>query len=176
MFALSGRQYRGTTTRTVVAAVGRAHRGQAKASLGSWWPVSAVADVIALPNRRPAVPLSSDDWSWSGGITLSVPPIYANQRVQATLSCGQDPPADGVLAAQALAVELLIADPEYSGDTESRLPGLITSESKQGVSQSFASVIDIVKEGVTGIQEVDQFISTRNPIRQKSRPKVRIVR
>lgn len=176
LFELSGRQFRGARDRTVEAAVGRAFRGRAKASLGSWWPVSAVSEVVGVPVRGSATTLADADWSWSGGIGLEVPGAYAGGRVQCLLTTGQDATEFGRAAAAVLAAELAFADPEYDGDEETRLPALVTSVSRQGVSQSFATTLDVVKEGATGINEVDQFVRSYNKIKATSRPTVRKMR
>lgn len=178
LFTLSGRQYRGESQRTVVARVGKANyrTATARASLGSWWPVTAVADVVATPLRGTSQPLDSTQWSWSGGIALTVPSQYSLGTVQALLTHGDPPPVAGKLAAAALGAELALNDPDYDGDEDTRLPGLMTSLSRQGVSQSFVSVLDVLKEGATGIHEVDQFLSAVNPIKARSRPRVRKMR
>lgn len=176
LFNLSGRQFRGLVTRTVQARVGRANRGKAKASLGSWWPVVSVSNVLGVPDVGPPQALASGDWEWNGSIQLVVNGRWAMRRVQADLECGQAPPAAGVLAAKALGVELVANDPDYSGEYDTRLPALTTSISRQGVSQSFATVLDLMKEGATGIQEVDLFVQQYNKIRTTTRPRVRSMR
>lgn len=180
LFVLSGKQFRGTQQRTVLAAVGRIRPGgstrTAKASLGSWWPVDSVENVIGIPVRGNSRALDPSEWTWSGGISLTVPAEFANGQVQALLTIGQDPPQGGKLAATALAAELAINDPEYDGEEDTRLPALVTSVSRQGVSQSFVSVLDVLKEGATGIHEVDQFTALYNQTKVRSRPRVRSIR
>lgn len=176
LFTISGRQFGGTSERTVLARVGRAHGTRAKASLGSWWPVSNVSDVVGVPERGAPRALADDEWSWSGGIALTVPSWLAQQQVQALLTTGQAPPTAGRLAAKALAVELAINDPDYDGDEDTRLPALVSSVSRQGVSQSFVTVLDVLKEGATGVHEVDQFVAAHNPTKARSRPRVRTLR
>lgn len=176
LFVISGRQFRGEVSRTVLAGVGRGHRSRAKASLGSWWPVTSVSNVIGVPNHGTPQPIDPTDWEWSGGIGLTVPVRWANQRVQADLVCGQAPPLSGKIAAEALAVELAAIDPDYGGEYETRLPSTITSISRQGVSQTFTTVLDLMKEGATGIYEVDLFLSQYNVTRSRTRPRVRTMR
>lgn len=173
LFEISGRQFKGESQRTVIANVGRVNGTQARASLGSWWPISAVSDVVGIPARGTPRDLTTDEWHWSGGVVLVVPSWCARGQVQALLTHGQSPPLSGKLAAIALAVELAINDPEYDGEEDTRLPALVTSVSRQGISQSFVSVLDVLKEGATGIHEVDQFVSTVNPRKARSRPRVR---
>lgn len=175
LYVISGRQFRGTRERTVVARVGRARGGSAKASLGSWWPVSTVADVVGVPARGTPRPLTDDEWSWSGGIVLTVPSWLAQAQVQALLTTGQPPTAYGEIAAATLAAELAFGDPNYSGNETTRLPALVTSISRQGISQSFASILDVIKEGATGVAEVDEFVSMYNSTRAQARPRVRTI-
>jgi hypothetical protein len=176
LFILSGKQFRGVRERTIVARVGRSRGTAAKASLGSWWPVESVSDVVGLPARGTARPLGTDEWTWSGGIVLTVPASLAYGEVQALITTGQDPTEFGRMAAIALAAELAVSDPDYSGEEKTRLPAMTTSISRQGISQSFATVLDAVKEGATGIIEVDQFVNSYNPIKARSRPRVRTMR
>jgi hypothetical protein len=181
LFVLSGRQFKGSQQRTVLARVGRIRNQHtsnrtAKASLSAWWPVTKVEDLVGIPARGNSRELDATEWSWSGGISVDVPAEFANGQIQALLTAGQEPPAYGKLAAQALAVELAINDPDYDGEEDTRLPALTTSVSRQGVSQTFVSVLDVLKEGATGIHEVDQFTSLYNRIKARSRPRVRTMR
>lgn len=180
LYRLSGRQWKGTGTRTVVARIGRSrHHQVAKITLGPWWPVTGVSGVTVLPwggtSATPVV-LDTTDWSWSGGIAVTVPWNYAGMRAEMLLQYGQDPPPAGKLAAIAMGVELAVNDPEYDGEVDTRLPSLVTSISRQGVTQTFATVLDVLKEGATGIQEVDLFTLEFNTAKTRSRPHVRTMR
>lgn len=176
LYEISGGQFAGSRNRTVIAPVGRSRGRTAVASLGPWWPVSAVADVIGIRDTGGTDPIDPADWSWSGGVSLRVPGRWANRQVQALLTYGQEPTPAGKNAASALAAELLIASPQYDGEQDSRLPALVTSVSRQGVSQTFATVLDVVKEGATGINEVDQFVAAYNRVKIRTRPRVRAMR
>jgi hypothetical protein len=174
LYVLSGRQYKAVTDRVVTAQAGRPRPDNtAWVMLGAWWPVNTVDDVTPLAPDGSGVPLEPSQWAWSGGVTVRIPSSYARWTVRMTIGYGQPPTPSAVLAATALAVELALNDPDYDGDSQTRLPALTTSISRQGVSQSFSTILDVLKEGSTGIYEVDQFIRTVNPTRSTSRPRVR---
>jgi hypothetical protein len=175
LYVISGRQFPGSRDRTVRVIVGKARNRGAVASLGAWWPVTAVADVTGVNVNGTTDAIDPADWSLAGA-ALTVPNRWANLKIQALLTCGQDPTPAGRNAATALAAELLIASPQYDGEEDTRLPALVTSVSRQGVSQSFATVLDVVKEGATGVAEVDQFVSAYNNIKSRSRPRVRAMK
>lgn len=175
LYVISGRQFPGFRDRTVRTTVGKSRRYGAVASLGPWWPVVTASDVFGINANKTTEAIDPADWSLSG-VALTVPHRWANLKIQALVTCGQDPTPAGANAAAALAVELIIASPQYDGEQESRLPALVTSVSRQGVSQSFATTLDVLKEGATGIAEVDQFIAAYNNIKAKSRPRVRAMR
>jgi len=52
------------------------------------------------------------------------------------------------------------------------LPNKITSITRQGVSVQTVSFSDLLKEGLTGVSDVDQIILAVNPSRARSRPRV----
>lgn len=176
LYVLSGRQFGGARTRTVRAPVGKSRGRTARAGLGAWWPVNVVTTVTGILRDGSALVLDTPEWAWSGGVNVTVPGRLANQRIEALINWGQDPPASGVLAATALAAELAINDPQYDGGNQTRLPGLMTSRSRQGISESFATMLDVLKEGITGIEEVDLFVLEYNQTKTRSRPRVRTMR
>ena len=81
---------------------------------------------------------------------------------------GQPIPADGQLAALALAVELAKA---FSG-SPSALPERVTSLARQGVSAIVADPLTFVEKGLTGLPTCDLFIVSSNPFGLRRRASV----
>lgn len=87
-------------------------------------------------------------------------------------SYGQAPPQAGRAAAAALARELALA---YVGSDLCRLDRRVTSISREGVSENFAlglpGIAESLRDGQTGIPEVDLFVHAHNPkgLRRRSR-------
>lgn len=76
-----------------------------------------------------------------------------------TMLYGQPPPAGGVAAALALAEFLILPS---LGDC-SKFPTRVTNITRQGVSAQVASVMDIVKDGKTGVYPADLWLMSVNP-------------
>jgi hypothetical protein len=77
-----------------------------------------------------------------------------------TLRYGDDPPADGRLAARVLACELVQA--VFAPD-KTRLTPRVTSIARQGISAVVFDPIQLVERGRFGIVEVDAFLASVNP-------------
>lgn len=86
-----------------------------------------------------------------------------------TYTFGSRPPALGRMAARRLANELILA---VEGDEACALPSRATSISRQGISFQIFDPQDFMDKGHTGLYEVDLFISTVNPGKNKKRAKV----
>lgn len=72
---------------------------------------------------------------------------------------GSAPPVGGVMAAKALGCELALAmSPETVGLC--RLPKRITSITRQGVSLAILDPLTLFSDGLTGIPEVDLWVSS----------------
>ncbi len=84
---------------------------------------------------------------------------------EVTYTHGRQPPPDGVLAASVLACELLKSCTPSLG--ECRLPKRVTTITRQGVTMALIDPLDFVKEGRTGLVEVDLFLAAA---RQGSTP------
>lgn len=76
---------------------------------------------------------------------------------------GEDPPPGGVTAATTLATEFARM---YSG-SPNRLPARIQSISRQGVSFAMLDPMQFMDEGLTGLYDVDLWIRSINPGKQK---------
>ena len=79
---------------------------------------------------------------------------------------GVPPPKSGVLAATALAAQLVLD----SLGQENSLPQRITSITRQGVSAAAVDVMDFFSKGLTGIYQIDLFIEAINPGKAKLPP------
>jgi hypothetical protein len=86
-----------------------------------------------------------------------------------TFLYGDDPPADGIFAAQILACELVKAN---TGDEACRLPRGVQTISRQGVAMVMVDPARFLDAGLFGIPEVDNFIRTTNPNRLQQRSTV----
>lgn len=89
--------------------------------------------------------------------------------VEVEYNYGVAPPAMGRQAAIALGNQMLLA---YMGSDSCTLPDRVTSVSRQGVSLTILDPQDFLKEGRTGIYEVDLFLSVSNPTGARKRAKV----
>lgn len=89
--------------------------------------------------------------------------------VEVTYSYGVQPPVAGQRAAAVLANEFLKA---FSGSAECALPDRVTSVSRQGVSYTVLDPQEFIRDGRTGIYEIDLFLQAANPARANKRPKV----
>lgn len=92
-----------------------------------------------------------------------------DQGVEIEYTYGMNPPAAGREAAIALADQLLLG---YIGSEECRLPDRVTSVSRQGLSITVLDPQDFLKDGRTGIYEVDLFLSVANPYGARKRARV----
>ena len=79
---------------------------------------------------------------------------------------GSPPPQLGVNAARTLGVQLTL----NALDEENSLPQRVTNITRQGVTVSVVDVMDFLKEGMTGIYEVDLFVKWANPTGARAKP------
>lgn len=90
-------------------------------------------------------------------------------NVEVKYTGGAPVPESGLRAARLLGNELLKA---RCGDTSCMLPDRVTSISRQGVSITVLDAQDFLKEGRTGIYEVDLFLKSVNPDNARKRARV----
>lgn len=95
-------------------------------------------------------------WDFGGGVLVNY-------------SYGVYPPEAGRRAAETLANELIKC---INGDDTCRLPERVTSLSREGVSMTILDPQEFLKDGRTGIYEIDIFIKTANPAGALRKPKV----
>jgi hypothetical protein len=81
---------------------------------------------------------------------------------------GQDVPVAGQLAVGEMACEILRA----MGGEDCRLPAGVQSLIRQGVTIDFPQVGQLIRDGITGLYLVDQFVASVNPSRLPARSRV----
>lgn len=196
---LSGRKYSGlrTTTETYVLAdwtcgPAGAYQTQTEQQLGSFvgvrrlesgspgrpdgrfrydylrlrqLPVRSIVEVSSGPDFEP---LDPSTYSVRDRAELEVR-TGARHETRVTYTYGALPPAAGRRAARVLANELLKA---YSSDATCRLPDRVTSVSRQGISYTVMDAQDFLKDGRTGLYEVDLFLKAVNPDNARKKPRV----
>lgn len=85
-----------------------------------------------------------------------------------TAQYGQDVPVSGQLSVGEMACEILKA---MDGE-DCRLPAGIQSLARQGIEINFPEVGTLIKDGITGLYLVDQFVAAVNPSHLKARSRV----
>jgi hypothetical protein len=85
-----------------------------------------------------------------------------------TFKFGQAPPQLGIVAATKLAEYLMLP---MLGDSR-HYPQRVTSINRQGVQSMIVDVMDVLKSKSTGIYEVDLFVLTYNPGKQRKQSRV----
>jgi hypothetical protein len=123
------------------------------------------ADAYAIRDNAVLARLDGGRWPCSGRWWEDPAPL----EVDATF--GQEPPASGVLAAQALATELLRA---VVGDEDCALSPQVRSVSREGVSLDMvtAGLAEALSGGYTGIPAVDMFVHAHNPAGLRRRGRI----
>lgn len=96
-------------------------------------------------------------------------PTTELRTFEVTFSYGQVPPQTGKDAAKVLACEIAKS---CTPGVECRFDRSVQTISRQGVSIQLPGLIDVIKEGRTGIPEVDLFILAFNPAGIKQRARV----
>lgn len=139
----SGIRLRGRPVRQIISVVD--HEG-----------VTSPSSSYRLVNN--AILMRNDDtcWDLARGVTV-------------TYSYGTLPPELGRRAAIKLANELV----NLVDDTSAcALPDRVTSVTRQGVSYTVLDPQEYIKDGRTGIYEIDLFLHAANPTKAKKRPRV----
>lgn len=80
-----------------------------------------------------------------------------------TFTWGAQPPPAGVLAAKVLACHLALA--QGLGAGECKLPARVVSYVRQGVQVSRTDPLSLLKDGKTGLWQIDLFLDAYNPTR-----------
>lgn len=109
-----------------------------------------------IANRSVIYRSNRAGWDFSSGATV-------------TYEYGQYPPALGRLAALKLANEFVLA---FEGSESCALPANVTSVTRLGISFTLSNPAALAALRMTGIYEVDLFLSVSNPSGALKRPKV----
>jgi hypothetical protein len=89
--------------------------------------------------------------------------------VEVTYRAGQNPPKAGQHAAARLADEIVQS---FIDPGSCALPDRVTAISRQGVSYTILDPQEFIRDGRTGIYEIDLFINAANPGRARQKPRV----
>lgn len=136
-------------------------------------PVDSVTEVIQDGVVVDPAAYKVDDRRWLVRIDGECWPDYADlstdtDRFQVTYLRGTPVPAVLTNAAEILACEFA----KSMRNQECRLPGRMSSLTRQGVQVSFVDVDSVLRRGLTGVPEVDQVILAINPNGLPGRPRV----
>lgn len=190
LFELSGRRFAGSCQDTVRPCAcscgsgwrcGCGCRMPSSVTLGAY-PITSIVEVLVDGQVVDPGRYRVDDWKYlvrlrdADGKWAAWPcsqdltrPTTDEDTWQVTFTYGTPPPAAGVRAAAALACELLLAcQPDGSdGAAACRLPKRVQQITRQGVSMVLLDPFEFLREGHTGVYEVDLFLNTYNPHRLK---------
>lgn len=122
------------------------------------WLVRTMLTASSQPTARYGWP-TCQDWRL---------PADQPGTFEVTAAFGFDPPESGLMGCAALALEM----GKSAIEAANKLPNRTASISRQGVSQTFVSYADMIKEGLTGVAEADDFIRAVNPGKQVRPPLV----
>ncbi len=113
-----------------------------------------------IDDGRWLVRTDGEGWPCCQDLTAAVDDLSAS-TFQVSYSWGSEPPAGGIAAAAALGCQYALAcDPDAVNDGTCRLPKYVTSITRAGTTMSFADPMKLVKDGLTGIPEVDQWVNS----------------
>ena len=122
------------------------------------WLIRMLPTPDTIPAQRWGWPTSQQQWL----------PDTQLQTFSITYTYGQDPGAGGRLACRVLAES--IAMPLFGN--ANRYPERVTTINRQGVTAQIASVVDVMRDGRTGILDVDRWVLAVNPEQLRRRPVV----
>lgn len=124
--------------------------------LADGWRLDEARWLVRLPDgdRRPR--------HWPCCPRDDLPPTEAG-TFYVTFAWGAPVPAAGALAAKVLACHLALAQGLGSG--ECKLPARVVSYVRQGVQVSRMDPMSLLKDGKTGLWQIDLFLDTYNPTR-----------
>jgi hypothetical protein len=101
--------------------------------------------------------------------SLGTPSLWTAEEVDIQYTYGIAPPSGGAWAAEVLGVEIALA---IAGSDTCRLPERVTAITRQGVTMAMLDPQEFLGRGLTGLSEVDLWISAVNPQKIGSRPTV----
>lgn len=127
-----------------------------------------IDDYRLLTRVRPTVNSTpTEHWGWPTVQDFTLPDTEQG-TFSVTANYGMTPPKMGVMACATMAAELALA---MSGEPN-QLPERVTNLVRQGVSITMLDPMTFLKEGKTGIYQVDLFLQAYNPTQKQRRPRV----
>jgi hypothetical protein len=197
LFTLSGRRWAGAVERTVEVIAAGGVRWPLVSAGTDWWydgswgahlvdgeivnhsccprppevrlphaPIAEIIEVRVGATVRDAGTYRLRDRAWLEDLTGRGWPT-CDPGVVVTYRAGTDPPPEARAAAVRLLLELGYA---RAGDTRCALPRNITAITRQGITTSFTPAAELIKEGRTGLTDVDLWLATVNPTNRRHRP------
>lgn len=177
LWALSGRQWSGTgdceATARLVRERGRCVGWWHDGALAGWQgfvsrPASIAQRDVKLPHDEvtEVVSVTSGDDAFTAyelrgsWLHRSDGGGWNERDFEITYRWGLAPPAGGVRAAAAYAMELGKA---VAGDSSCRLPKRVVSVTRQGVSMTMIDPQTYLDKGKLGIPDIDQWLASVNP-------------
>jgi len=177
LYRLSGGRWRGTgCTRTLVVEAGPRGElplplpgtGQRPASRhpGSRltlpdYPVTSVTSVHVNTILLPAVSYRLENGRWLRRLDGAGDPIaWTGSEVQVIYAFGAAPPYGGARAAEVLGVEIALA---LAGSESCALPQRVQTITRQGMTVAMLDPQDYLREGLSGLPEVDLWLAAVNP-------------
>lgn len=125
-------------------------------------------DRRTLVRMRPSAGATpTERYGWPTNQVLDLPDTEQG-TFSITYTFGVAPPQIGFLAAKTLGGQLLL----NALGQDNSLPRRVTSVSRGGISVVVADVEDFLKNGNSGVYEVDLFVATYNPSKAKIPPMV----
>ena len=122
------------------------------------------ADAYVLWDGYKLVRRDGERWPLCQDWTIPVSGVGA---WSVTAVFGRPVPPAGSFALAQLAAEYAA----FCTTGQCRLPAYTTGVSRQGVDQTFPSIVELTENGLTGLDMVDRFLNTYNPGRLQDRPR-----
>lgn len=114
-----------------------------------------------IDDARWLVRLDGQSWPiWQDWSKASGPSVGGAATWEVSLTWGEDPPPDGIFAAQILTGHLALA---ATSSGQCRLPNRVQSVVRQGTSMLLVDPTMLLAGGMWGIAEVDMFVHAVNP-------------
>lgn len=128
-------------------------------------PVRSVEQVVIDGQTLDPSAYRVDDARWLRRCDGQAWPVFQDWTKptgtwQVTLTYGEDPPPDGIYAAEVLAGELALAGTDTG---TCRLPNRVQSVIRQGTSVLMADPQALLQGGRWGVAEIDMFVDSVNP-------------
>lgn len=117
------------------------------------------ADAYAIHDGRYLVRIDGEGWPCCQDLTAD--PATDENTFEVTYLYGVDPPIGGMRAAATLGCQYLLAsNPDAVSSGACRLPKRITTITRAGTTIAVVDPMTLVKDGMTGLIEVDQWVQS----------------